>query len=61
MDQHNPQSVASTLARIEQKVDTLILNDTDKETRLRSLERSKWWMLGAAGAVGYLLDLFRHK
>mgnify|MGYP003137598748 CR=1 FL=1 len=55
------------LGRLEGKVDSLVArqkvidDELDKhESRLRSLEQGKSWMLGAAAAVGALVtDLFK--
>ena len=52
------------LGRLEGKVDSLVArqkvidDELDKhESRLRSLEQGKSWMLGAAAAIGALVSL----
>lgn len=44
------------LIRVDQKVDTLIEQKTDHETRLRSLEKTKHWTMGFAAAVSALVS-----
>lgn len=45
-------SVEAQLAVISTKLDLLIEQRTDHETRLRALEKFKWVMLGVAAASG---------
>lgn len=40
------------LARIEVKLDQIRESLPDHETRIRSLEKWRWWLAGAGGAVG---------
>jgi hypothetical protein len=51
----DPELIAG-LARIEQKVDSLLTGSTDHETRLRTLERWRW---GIVGAFTALVALFK--
>lgn len=44
--------VRLAVARLETKLDLAISGHADHEDRLRSLERTKWLMVGAAAAVG---------
>ena len=43
--------IGERLARIETKLDAVLNSDTDKEKRLRSLERWKWSHAISGGAV----------
>lgn len=47
-----PTSVEAQLAVINTKLDLLIEQRTDHETRLRALERFKWLVMGAAIVSG---------
>ena len=40
------------LVRLDTKMDYIVNNDADKERRLRSLERWRWMLMGAATAAG---------
>lgn len=40
------------LVRIETKLDIIITNYQDHETRIRKLERALWVAIGAAGLAG---------
>ena len=44
--------IRDLLIEIKTKLDYAITNQTDHETRLRALERSKWVAVGAAAAAG---------
>lgn len=50
-EQYNSQSVDASLARIEAKIDTLILSKDDHEKRLRVIEAWMLKIIGASGAV----------
>ena len=47
-----PQSIEAQLAVINTKLDLLIANRDDHETRLRKLEQFKWVVVGIAAAAG---------
>jgi chaperonin cofactor prefoldin len=53
------------LARIETKLDTLIDQSEDKESRIRSLEKNQTkllaWASGAAGMVSIAFQLLKDK
>lgn len=51
------EDILVAVARLEGKVDALLLSRGDHEARLRSLERAKFWLLGAAAGVGFLAQL----
>lgn len=53
-----PLSVEAQLAVINTKLDTLLVQRDDHETRLRSLERFKWLLLGTAAASGPAWQIF---
>lgn len=50
----SPPSVETQLALINLKLDTLIEQRTDHESRLRALERFRWLVVGAAVVAGGL-------
>jgi hypothetical protein len=51
---HNDVEVARSLGSIEGKLDRVLENLLDQETRIRRLESKSAWMAGAAAAVGAL-------
>lgn len=50
--QASPEPVEVTVARIDEKVTTLLRQRDDHEARIRRLERWVWFATGAAAAVG---------
>jgi len=46
------------LARIDEKVTTLLKRDSDHEKRLRALERGQWFVGGAAAVISMLVAYF---
>jgi hypothetical protein len=50
--------IGERLARIETKLDAVLTSDTDKEKRLRSLERWKWSHALSGGALAIVLAKF---
>lgn len=50
----NEEAIRDLLIEIRTKVDMLVTQGTDHETRIRALERVKWLAVGAAGAAGGL-------
>lgn len=60
MDSLDPPTI-ERLVRIETKLDMMVPTNADHEARIRSLEKYKWLLVGAAGALGggvsTLLDL----
>ena len=50
------------LVRVDERTAVLVIKTKDQETRLRSLERWRSWMVGAAAAAGgagaYVKSLF---
>lgn len=53
--------VIDRLARIETKLDTLIIGETDHETRLRSVERGQWKHSGSMLILAPLMTFFASK
>lgn len=55
-------SIETQLALINQKLDLLVEQRTDHETRIRSLEQARWKFAGIAAALGaatgYVTPLF---
>lgn len=47
-----PPADHDLLVRLDTKMDYIINNDADKERRIRSLERWRWMLMGAATAAG---------
>ena len=47
----------SRLARIETKLDAILLRDDDHELRLRALEQWKWRFTGIATGVSCVVSL----
>jgi hypothetical protein len=47
------------LARIETKLDELLLAKKDTEDRIRGLERARWLLAGAITLVAALFKFFR--
>jgi hypothetical protein len=45
-------SVETQLALINQKLDLLVEQRSDHETRIRDLEKARWRFVGAAGLLG---------
>jgi hypothetical protein len=45
-----------TLIRIDENVKRLVEKDTDKEERIRKLERSRWYHSGAVAAFAFVLS-----
>ena len=45
-------SIETQLALINQKLDLLVEQRTDHETRIRSLEQARWRAAGLAAALG---------
>ena len=59
MDCPSPQmhECVQRLTRIETKLDLIAANEDDKEERLRSLERSKWWLVGVVAVFVFFKEL----
>ena len=51
-------TVGEQLAAINVKLDLLIQQRTDHETRLRTLEQARWKLVGMATAAGALAGIF---
>ncbi len=51
------QKTEARVTSIESKVDALVTNSEDHETRIRSLEQARWKIVGGAGAVGFIAGL----
>lgn len=45
------------LGRLDGKMDTVLSNQGNHDTRLRDLERARWFNLGASGAVAGLVSI----
>jgi len=56
MDDDKIIALEVAVARIETKIDTILGQHNDRlldhETRLRGLEKARWWIAGAAGVLG---------
>lgn len=56
MDNDRINALEVAVARIETKIDTVLGLHTDSladhENRIRTLEKAKWRIAGAAGAIG---------
>jgi hypothetical protein len=46
------------LIRLDERMDTLVSANADKETRIRSLEKSKWRHSGAIAVMMFVLQTF---
>ena len=58
MDQH-PQSsteLVLLLGRLDGKMDTVLANQKNHDTRIRDLEKGRWFNLGASGAIAGLVS-----
>jgi hypothetical protein len=54
------QEVIERLTRIETKVDALVYDGSDIETRVRTLERWRWILAGGGGVISALLAWVKH-
>jgi hypothetical protein len=48
----SPMELGEFLGRMDEKLDILIAAKDDHSKRLRSLERVRWWALGAIAVSG---------
>jgi hypothetical protein len=49
------EDIVDRLARIETKIDTLIIGESDHETRIRAVERGQWKHTGSMLVLSPLL------
>lgn len=66
MDRPEPAPIAAadihrSLGRVEGKLDTLLDAMTPLEKRVRSLERSRAWVMGCAAVIGAGVTAFLQK
>lgn len=55
MDQASTQLLLTSIARLETKMDAILLRGEDHETRLRLLEQRIWQFVGASVLMTFVL------
>lgn len=55
-DQTNTTELVLLLGRLDGKMDTVLNNQTNHDTRIRELEKGRWFNLGAGAAISSLIS-----
>lgn len=55
-DQSHTTELVLLLGRLDGKMDTVLQNQTNHDSRIRDLEKGRWFNLGASGAVGGIVS-----
>lgn len=50
------ENIERALGRIEGKIDALVAQKTDHETRIRSLEKRSWLIAGGAAVIAFITE-----
>lgn len=55
-DTNSNNELILLIGRLDGKMDTVLLQQSSQEQRIRELEKGRWFNLGASGAVGGIVS-----